>query len=50
MSKSQRSAEAFLKASLPDDARNVQFLYYKPGDDQDVYSAYLKFQCSPSSY
>jgi len=49
-SKEQRAAEEFLETFLPDDARDVRFLYYKPGDDQDIYSAYLKFECSLGNY
>lgn len=49
-SKEQRAAEEFLETSLPNDARDVRFLYYKPGDDQDIYSAYLKFECAAGSY
>lgn len=48
--KDQTAAETFLNQSLPDDAREIQFFYIKPGDDQDLYWAFLKFECSAQSY
>lgn len=46
----RKAAEQFLGVDLPDAARNVQFRYFKPGDDQSLYWAYLKFECGFNDY
>ena len=49
-SKEQLAAEDHLNISLPDDAVAVHYIYHKPGDDQDLYWVFLKFECSEASY
>ena len=49
-SKQQRAAERLLGTELPASASGVQFLYYRPGSEQSIFSAYLKFACSAGDY
>lgn len=49
-SRQQRAAESLLGTPLPDDATKVLYHLHKPGSETNLYTAYVKFQCSLSSY